>query len=402
MGVECSTSSPPLIIDDNPTNPNNAVEFNPNETSEKTFQHIFYFKNYRQYSETIRFLNNKFKDIMSKVIQLNHFIPPKKIKTESDFIYYRYFDYVTQECLYNYSVSIYQKIGNVYGNSQNYPKEELGKITYGLIAKYHSYEYENDDALRTITEKIIKRINFFSEEFPFKLRKLDKIILSRKIFVFGYDKNLKLNFYIEPNGNTEQNNKNLIGKTNNTELDENLFYFKEKYNTDGHLNENTFNIDHNKNQTFITYADYITYIFFIIEHVLPLFIEKFSFSPLVNITINFGGKEADTELISYIMTYFTNFYPLGLGKVHIVNFKVDLLKKNKTFKNELENLDYYRNLVFHNESYQFQLVKDTNINCLPIAYGGYHSLSGYTIQNDFKLDDFIKYTLSMILINSNI
>ena len=55
MGVECSTSSPPLIIDDNPTNPNNAVEFNPNETSEKTFQHIFYFKNYRQYSETIDF-----------------------------------------------------------------------------------------------------------------------------------------------------------------------------------------------------------------------------------------------------------------------------------------------------------------------------------------------------------
>ena len=168
------------------------------------------------------------------------------------------------------------------------------------------------------------------------------------------------------------------------------------------LNEETFNVEHNRNGIPITNSDYITYIFFIIEYVLPLFKEKFLFSELVNVIINFGGREADTEMISYIMTYFTNLYPLGLGKVHVVNFKAEILKKNKTFQPELDHFDYFRNLVFHNESYQFQLLKETNINCLPISYGGYHSLSGYVIENDFKLEDFIKYTLSMILVNSNI
>lgn len=330
---------------------------------------------------------------------IRHFVPPQKFKKESDFSFYKCFDYLGSENLYEIAMSVYQKIGLVYGNSQNYPKEELGKISYGLIAKFYAYNYEKEDPLTSITEKIIKRINFFTEEFPYKLKKLDKIILSKKIFAFGYDKNLRINFYIEPLGNNEETNVNLRGELNNIELVEKLFYFKNHVEK---LNEETFNVDHNRNGIPITNLDYIAYIFFIIEYVLPLLKDKFLFSQLVNVIINFGGREADTEMISYIMTYFTNFYPLGLGKVHIVNFKTETLKKNKTFKQELDNFDYFRNLVFHNESYQFQLLKETNINCLPITYGGYHSLSGYAIENDFKLEDFIKYTLSMILVNSNI
>lgn len=400
MGVECSSPSPPVLISESlPVDPNRYVEFNPDETSEKSFQHIFFFKNYRHYIDTMHYFTNKTKEILSKIVMIKRFVPPKKIKKESDFFYYKYFDYFAPENLYEVAMSVYQKIGVVYGNAQSYPKEELGKISYGLIAKFHAYDYEKDDPLTSITEKIIKRTNFFTEDFPYKLKKLDKIILSKKIFAFGYDKNLRLNFYIEPYGNNEETNVNLGGTLNNTELVEKLFYFKNHVEK---LNEETFNVDHNRNGIPIANSDYITYIFFIIEYVLPLFKEKFLFSELVNVIINFGGREADTEMISYIMTYFTNFYPLGLGKVHVVNFKAEILKKNKTFKPELDHFDYFRNLVFHNESYQFQLLKETNINCLPISYGGYHSLSGYVIENDFKLEDFIKYTLSMILVNSNI
>ena len=80
------------------------------------------------------------------------------------------------------------------------------------------------------------------------------------------------------------------------------------------------------------------------------------------------------------------------------------MRKNITFRNEIDNIDYFRNLIFHNESYQFQLIKENYINCLPIEYGGYHSIENYkglTIEEieNFKLDDFIFHTLSMILIN---
>ena len=54
------------------------------------------------------------------------------------------------------------------------------------------YDYEKDDPLTSITEKIIKRTNFFTEDFPYKLKKLDKlssgvmlclsIILRKEIF----------------------------------------------------------------------------------------------------------------------------------------------------------------------------------------------------------------------------
>ena len=82
------------------------------------------------------------------------------------------------------------------------------------------------------------------------------------------------------------------------------------------------------------------------------------------------------------------------------------MKKNRTFRKEIDNIDYFRNLVLHNESFQFNLIKEIDINLLPIEYGGYHSLiSFYEIQQSefegFKLEDFIYVILSMILINND-
>jgi hypothetical protein len=391
MGANCSSpSETPYIMNEtlSVTNTNMNYESYSNITDPSLY-HIFYFKTYRQYSEAMKFFKEKLKEILTKLSQINQFVPPKRLKKESEFLYYNYFDDVSFNSLYDIAMSIYQKIGSVYGSIPTYPKEELSKITYSLLSKYYAYDYGNDEPSLLITEKIIKRTNFFTEDFPFKLKKLDTIILSKQIFVFGYDKNLRLNFYIEPYGNNNITNKNLIGNTNNTELNEDLFYFNDK---------NNYNISTEP----LLYSNIITYIFFIIEHVLPLFKEKYNFSSIINITINFGGKAPDTEMISYIMTYFTNIYPLGLGKVHIVNFKMDVLIRNKSFKEEIEKIDFFRNLIFHDERYQLQLIKETNANCLPITYGGYHSLLSYQIDKNCKLEDFIKYTLSMILVNSKL
>ena len=365
-------------------------------------KNCFNFKNYQQYFELISLFNEKLKESVTKIIYINKFKPPKISNIHSNFFYYEFLDDLNYNKLFDVAMFVYQKIGNVYGSSQNYPKQELSKINFGLISKYRAYDYGNDDELSIITEKIIKRINFFSEEFPFKLKNLKKIFLSKKIYVFAYDKNLRLNFYLEPNNIDNENE--IIDLEKNIELKEDYFYFKNVENNNENLN-NFDNLNKKyKKDVFLMNSDYITYIFFIIVHVLPYLKERFKFSDLINLTINFGGQEANTELINYIMNSFNKYFPLGLGKVNIVNFRVDSLRKNITFRNEIDNIDYFRNLIFHNESYQFQLIKENYINCLPIEYGGYHSIENYkglTIEEieNFKLDDFIFHTLSMILIN---
>ena len=354
---------------------------------------FFSFKNYTEYFEMSLIFNRLLKEITSKVALINKFNPPKKIHKDGNFYYFEYLEELNNNKLFDVAMCVYQKIGNVYGTSQNFPKQELSKLTYGLIAKYRAYDYGTDDDLPIITEKIIKRINFFTEDFPFKLQNLKDIFFSKKIFVFGYDRDLRLNFYIEPNEKISDDK--ILGIQNNKELNEDYFYFKKRKNI---LKKKL--IYNLKN------SDYITYIFFIIEHILPLLREKFHFSNLVNLIINFRGQDANTELINYILTSFNNYYPLGLCKVHIVNFQVDSLKKNRTFRKEIDNIDYFRNLVLHNESFQFNLIKEIDINLLPIEYGGYHSLiSFYEIQQSefegFKLEDFIYVILSMILINND-
>jgi len=44
------------------------------------------------------------------------------------------------------------------------------------------------------------------------------------------------------------------------------------------------------------------------------------------------------------------------------------------------------------------MMKEFYPNCLPIEYGGYHDLEAYKIKNEFQSEEFIDYSLSMILI----
>jgi hypothetical protein len=222
---------------------------------------------------------------------------------------------IRMEKLYEIALLVFQKIGAVFGNTIHFPKQELFKINYNLIARYLSYETEEDDDTSIITQKIIKRINFFSEEFPFKLNKLERIITSNKIFVFGYDIYQRLTFYLKPFNdiqNTSADDKIMI--SNNTNLEK---------------------------------IDYIIYIFFIIEFVLPTLKEKYNFSDQINLLIDFNDSDADTELIRFIMHYFNSYYPLMLGRVNIVNFEFNNLKKNLAFRSELDVLDFFRVRIYY-------------------------------------------------------
>jgi hypothetical protein len=204
---------------------------------------------------------------------------------------------VRPEKLFEIALLVFQKISSVYGNSFNFPKQELAKVDYNLIARYLAYEIDEEDDSGNITKKLIKRINFFSEEFPFKLKKLEKIISSKKIFAFGYDIYNRVTFYVKPYLNG-------------------LFSLEK--------------------------LDYIVYMFFIVEHLLPTLKEKYNFSDQINIVLDFDNNDADTELIRFIMYYINCYYPLILGKLHIINFQFETLKRNLSFKNELGDLDFFR------------------------------------------------------------
>jgi len=91
----------------------------------------------------------------------------------------------------------------------------------------------------------------------------------------------------------------------------------------------------------------MVYIFFIAENVLPMLREKYNFSEQINIIIDFDEKDADTELIRFILFYLNNFYPLLLAKMHVVKFEINNLKKNISFRKELETLNLFRVKIFY-------------------------------------------------------
>ena len=73
----------------------------------------------------------------------------------------------------------------------------------------------------------------------------------------------------------------------------------------------------------ISYIDYVIYIMFIIEVVIPcLEKHKVILKEKINLIINFNGDKPNPEMITFIITYLNNFYSLKLNKIHIVNDEI--------------------------------------------------------------------------------
>ena len=215
---------------------------------------------------------------------------------------------------------IHNKIGTIYGNSLSLPKQELAKINYNLISRYLAYEEieDEDEDLdpKNIIQKIIKRINFLSDEFPYKLKKIEYICRSKKIFVFGHDIYNRITFYIRPN---YKGREDLIKNIKGNYDDKNEIY--------NYTLEN---------------LDYIIYIFFVMECFLPPLKEKLNFSDQINIILDFDNFDADSEFIRFILYHMNNHYPLVIAKMHIVNYDLNNLKKNLPFRMDLVNIDKFR------------------------------------------------------------
>ena len=167
------------------------------------------FINYSEYQKSMETFINFFNIYIPK--EVKSFNNKKRIINQ---IENSYFNLLTPELnsekLFNATMAIYHRIGSVYGATQNYPLSELKKITFPLIAKYLSCDFENENQLISISDKIIKRTNFLSEEFPFKLYHIINIIQSKCCFIYGYDEELNLNFYLLPYNLGVENNISFI------------------------------------------------------------------------------------------------------------------------------------------------------------------------------------------------
>ena len=296
---------------------------------------------FNSYSDYLRIMAN-FKTIFIKYIPRNVNIEKnnKRMIKQIENSYYKELpNNLTMEKIFSATIGFYHRINSIYGVSINYPKTELAKINFPLIVKYITCNFDNED-ITNISHFLIKRINFLSEEFPFKLDHMINTMKQKSCYVYGYDNQLNLNFFMSP-----------------------------------------FNIENNE----FYYIDYTIYITFIIEIVYPMLINnQFKLNDKFNIIINFGMKEPDTELISYLMNFLYKIYPLFLNNMHIVNYNKILFKRNLTFQENLSKIDVFKKIIFHNTTnYSLILSNSIKIDMLPKEFGGNAEVHNF----DFDIED---------------
>ena len=320
------------------------------------------FKTYKNYSD----LMLKFNDLFISKLPKNPFNNNKKFQKKI-FLFQQiknsYFNNLDSDLnfqkLFTTAMTIYHRIGKIYGITQNYPDSILKKIDFPLLSKYLSYNYESEDEILEIVDKIIKRTNFLVEEFPFKIYNIIKIINTNSCYVYGFDYELNLNIFIEPYQKGINNN--------------------------------------------ISFIDYIYYIVLIIENILPSLQKKYFFNNKINILINFNSEEPNTELITFLMMKLNNIYPLILNKMHIINYDINLLKKNKSFQESLFKIDLFQQIYFHNKNHINLLIKKIDINQIPYSFNGKGEKYEINIDEEDKnfFDNYLDYLIKCVFCNFN-
>lgn len=167
--------------------------------------------------------------------------------------------------------------------------------------------------------------------------------------------------------------------------------------------------------------DYIVYILFLIEHIIPFLKEKYCFSDEISIIYDSNNKPVNIELIRMILYYINLFHPLVLLKIMIVNAKLveeSNLKDNQNFikkiKNQLREENKFNIVSLVDHGFKLDILKRYNPNCIPIEYGGYFNLNNFwmEIPNSEKLnpnlidkltaEELVEIILSLILIKKYI
>lgn len=331
----------------------------------KLISECFKLKNYKEYSLFQELFSSKIYSIIDRIADstgFNREFKRNRLKSCMSRLpssNYRFRSSFSMIKLFNIMQTLYYKINTIYSNSYCFSKKELGKVTFDLISRYLSYEenFISDETENiTIADKVIRRLNFFTEELPLKMKRLDKILKSKQIYVSGYDSNYRLTFYICPyRGDRVRHPKSGVRK--------------------------------------ISSIDYVTYIFFVTEFVLPSLVEIYHFSEEINIYMDFEGNPVDHEMIRIILHYLNSIYPLSLNIACIDNFSQTSYEISDLTENLIAKEDPFNCVVVSDLNFKPLIRKHFSMKCLPEKYGG---------MNDFNLNEKLVFVdqLCEFLLNS--
>lgn len=353
MGNDCSIDTQITMNElDKDVTQNDSI-FTDSKSDLKTYLTI---KCYKDYSSKLNIISNLIKDRLasySKHIDLS--FKKERLINRIPFSSQRFKSLVSLERLNDVMQTIYLRINSIYTNSYCYPRSELSKVSYELISNYISYEDFNetteDVENKQIANKVIKRLNFFTEEFPSKLKIISRVLRSKKIYCYGYDCHYRLTFYIRP------------------------------YYTDSIAKKvkKPLNID------------YVVFMFFIVEFFLPVLKEKYNFSQEFNIYIDFDNNAIDFDLVKIILYYFNTMYPLALNRICIDKYIDD-----KSFEGFAE--DYFNSVMLCDNNFKAQIIRYFFPSCLPSKYGGVGNFDYKSIDNIESIEDFIEVFLKSVLL----
>ena len=455
----CTSENKINIEYDNLNNNNKLIgQILPDSTD---IEDLFTFKNYREYDNRMKIFKYKIKDYIFKInfsnyLKLNqtsllyktknintlninnkqHYIDYNKLNKEDKnsikekVVYKRILNsklkqkkVLNIDNLYYLMLRVFHKIVSVYTNSFCFPKQELDKITYDLLSRYNSYavlkkkankEFDNesidnndDYESNYVVSKVISRLNYFVDDFPFKIKRIKKIITTKRIFAFGYDNLYRICFYIKPKYNTE------VSIFDNIELSNN-FIRKKNMNISNksiasvssdkvvNLSKNSDNKfkrkSKNKTKSKLNKLDYIIYIFFVIEFVLPSLIDIYNFSDEINIYIDHENSDVDIELISIILHFMSLHYPLRLNTIYAANFITEEKSLRKNMVNQIKEVDIFKCVKLCDQDISLKLFKNFNPNCIPSEYGGYYNINNNSFDKIEFIEDLIEVLLQNILI----
>lgn len=352
MGNECCAES--SISNNYYRESELGIESLPDEETEQ-LREAFIFKSYRDYEIKKKEILTRSKHFLHNFIEFKkiRYIKPSKAN-EVDTIKRKLYPLTT---LYNAMIKVFEKLNSYNANAYCLPKDELSKIDYNLISNYLScferdinQKTRKEDMMVSVPKKVTKRINFFTDDFPYKLTNLDNLISNQSIKVIGFDKYLRLTFLIKPT---------------------------------------------NLQTRFKSNPNYAVYLIFIVEFLQPALIDTLKFSDQISILIDFEQNEVDSELIKMIMAYLNDYYPLKLSKIFIINHKP--IDPRRSIYKSIKDEDTSMSVCYVKESLLLITLKQhLPLAFIPQEYGGKLALPTSNKQIE-TINEMLEYFYSSLI-----
>ena len=226
----------------------------------------------------------------------------------------------------------------------------MEKYTYNEIRCFLQVTEFN---AKQAAELIRHDIEWRNNNLPVRLRELEDILKSEKVYLYGADKHLNPCFYVKPN-----HEKGSYYPGEDLELED--------------------------------YERYMIYVFEKLHDTISLL----GFSSQYVVLLDMNNGELRMDILDMIERLTCYHYPNKIAKIHIVRF--DAAKLSFDHKRRLKDKEFFADRVqLYDESYKTNLLRAFDPYELSALYGGF-SKKPYDLREIMKLKSVKKFILSML------